>query len=119
MQSVQDVDVGLDAFAHHGFREVLREFGSIGSVVDAFLEGGQVVLGVGVLDVSEELALLVHEVHAATKQIAGGAHGLGVGVGQGQHTAAQQAGDLLGVKLVVLGLAAVDRLHIQGVTEHE
>jgi len=63
--------------------------------------------------------LLVHEVHAAPKQIAGGAHGLGVGVGQGQHSGAQQAGDLLGVKFVVLGLTAVDCLHIEGVAEHE
>ena len=37
----------------------------------------------------------------------------------GKHAAAQQAGDLGGVDRVVLGLAAVDGLHVQGVAEDE
>ncbi len=37
----------------------------------------------------------------------------------GKHAAAEQAGDLAGVDLVVLGLAAVDGLHVQGVAEDE
>jgi hypothetical protein len=33
--------------------------------------------------------------------------------------AAEQHGDLVGIKAVVLALAAVDGLHVQGVAEHE
>ena len=36
-----------------------------------------------------------------------------------QHAAAQEQGDLVAVDLVVLGLAAVNGLHVQGVAEHE
>ena len=36
-----------------------------------------------------------------------------------QHAAAQEQGDLVAVDLVVLGLAAVDGLHVEGVAEHE
>ena len=119
VESVEDLAVGLDAFPHQGVREVVAQSDSIASVVDALVEGGQVVLSVGVLDVSQQLALVVHEVHAAAKQISGRAHGLGVGVGYRKHAPAQQAGDLLRVDLVVLGLASVDRFHVQRVTEDE
>jgi hypothetical protein len=36
-----------------------------------------------------------------------------------QVAAAQEIGDLLGVDAIVLGLGAVDRLHVQRVAEHE
>ena len=70
----------------------------------------KVVLVVGVLDVGEELAALADEVAG------GGAAGRGwrasrrVDVGHGDHPAAQERGDLVGVDPVVLGLAAVDGL---------
>jgi hypothetical protein len=51
--------------------------------------------------------------------VTGGAHGLGIDVGLGQHAAAQQHGDLARVDAIVLGLAAVDRLHIQRLAEDE
>src|SRR5439155_26834085 len=44
---------------------------------------------------------------------------LGVDVGLGQHTAAEQDGDLVGVALVVLGLTAVDGFQVQSVPEEE
>jgi hypothetical protein len=44
---------------------------------------------------------------------------LGVDVGLGQHAAAEQDSDLVGVDLVRLGLAAVDGPHVQGVAEDE
>ena len=44
---------------------------------------------------------------------------MGIGVGHREHLSAQKRGDLLAVDLVVLGLAAVDGLHVQGVAEDE
>ena len=62
---------------------------------------------------------LLHEVHAAAEQIARFTQALGVDVGDGDVAAFEQPGDLLGVDVVVLGLAAVDRLHVQRMAEHE
>ena len=81
--------------------------------------GGQVVLVVGHLDVGEQLASLADEVQTPAQQIPGRAHARRVDVGLGQHPAAQQHGDLERVDPVVLGLAAVDRLHVERVAEHE
>src|SRR5918999_1350741 len=53
------------------------------------------------------------------QQVAGGPHLSGVDVSVGEIAAAQQRGDLVGVKPVVLGLAAVDRLHVEGMAEDE
>ena len=67
----------------------------------------------------EQIRSLAHEVIAPAKQIAGGAHRLGVNVRLREHTAAQQHGDLVGVDLVVFGFAAVDGFHVEGVAEDE
>jgi len=60
-----------------------------------------------------------HEVAAPAEQVPRGAHRAGVDIGHGQHAAAQEHGDLVGVDLVVLSLAAVDGFHVQGVAEDE
>jgi hypothetical protein len=43
----------------------------------------------------------------------------GVDVGPGDHAAPEEHRDLLGVDLVVLGLAAVDGFHVQGMPQDE
>lgn len=67
----------------------------------------------------DELAALADEVAAAAEQIARLALVPRVDVSHREHAAAQQAGDLGGVEAIILGLAAVDGLHVQGVAEHE
>jgi hypothetical protein len=67
----------------------------------------------------EEFGPLAHEVHPATQEIAGGAHPGGIDVGHGDHAAAEEDGDLVGVDPVVLGFAAVDGLHVEGVAKDE
>lgn len=37
----------------------------------------------------------------------------------GQHPATEEHGNFFGIDLVVLGFAAVDRLHVEGVAEDE
>jgi hypothetical protein len=88
--------------------------------VDQLLaEGGQVVLRVGGLNVRDQLGALVDQKHPPPQEIAGRAQALGIDVSLGQVAAAQEIGDLRSVDLVVLGLAAVNGLHVQGVAEHE
>ena len=79
----------------------------------------QHVLTRGVLDVREQLGSLAREVAASAQQVPGGAHLARVHVGHREHPAAQKDGDLVGIDLVVLGLAPVDGLHVQGVAEDE
>src|SRR5262249_44493125 len=79
----------------------------------------EVVLAVGVLHVGDGFSPFVYQKHAAAQQVAGFAHALGINVCLWDHTAAQQHGDLVGVEPVVLGLAAVNGLHVQGVAQHE
>jgi len=53
------------------------------------------------------------------KKITACPHLARVDVGSGQRASAQECGDLEGVNPIVLGFAAVDRLHIQRETEYE
>jgi hypothetical protein len=63
----------------------------------------------------ERLSPLVREMPAAPEEITGGPHLGGIDRALRQHAATQQNGDLLGVEIVVFGLAPVDRFHIQRV----
>jgi hypothetical protein len=107
--------------AHAGVGEAggQVEFLAVGGVTELLAQGRLVVLAVGVDQVGEQLGALADEESPAAQQVTGGAHGLGGDVGDGQVAAAEEACDLLGVEVVVLGLAAVDGLHVQGVAEHE
>jgi len=70
-------------------------------------------------DVGEELAPPAHEEEATAKQVSRGPHASGIDVGRGEGTATQEHGDLVSVDLVVLGFAAVDGLHVEGVAQDE
>jgi hypothetical protein len=67
----------------------------------------------------EQLASFAHEEEASAEQVAGSAHARGIDVGLGQGTGAEQHRDLVGVDAIVLGLTAVDGLHVEGMAEHE
>jgi hypothetical protein len=108
-----------DGVTHLGIGEVRQQPFAIAALLDAAFQRRQVVLADRVLDVSDELGALAHEMTAPAQQIARGAHARGVDVGLGEHPTADQAGDLVRIDLVVLGLAPVYRAHVQGVAEHE
>jgi hypothetical protein len=76
---------------------------------------GQMVLAVGMLNRREPLGPLAREMHATPEESTGRPHRGGIDIGLREHPAPQQHGDRLGVDRVVLGLAAVERLHIQRV----
>ena len=112
-------EVDLHALAGVGLGEGLGNALAIGLVGDLRRGHGQVVLVVGVLDVGEQVASSTDEVQSPAKQVASGSHLGRVDVGLGERPAAQQRRDLEGIDLVVLGLPAVDGLHVQSVAKHE
>jgi len=67
----------------------------------------------------QEFRALAHQVHASAHQVAGSAHLAGVDVGLREHATAHKHGDLVGIDAVILGLAAVDGAHVEGVAEDE
>ncbi len=62
---------------------------------------------------------MMNEVLPSAQQIACGAHLTRIYVGHRKHTATEHDGDLLRVDLVVLRFPAMDRFHVQRVTEDE
>ena len=114
-----ELDVGGDAFGNGRVGEILGDALAIASVVDAGLGSGKIVLMVRVLDVGEEQASLAHQGEPAAQEIASGAHLGRVDIGLRKHASSKQGRDLERVDAVVLGLASVNGLHVQSVTEDE
>jgi len=114
------VQVGADAELRARIGEARGDLlGAIGGVAQLLGERRQIELAVGVDDVSDELRTLPHEEAAATQQVARLPLGPRIDVSERKHAAAEHVGELAGVDLVALGLAAVDVLHGQGVAENE
>jgi hypothetical protein len=67
--------------------------------------------------VGEQLGPLAHEVAAPAEQIAGRAQLGRVDLGQGNHPAAQEDGDLVRINLIVLGFAPVNGFPIEGLPQ--
>jgi hypothetical protein len=71
------------------------------------------------VDVAVEFGALADQAQAGAEEVAESSPLFGVGVGQGEVAAPEEAGDGLGVVAVALGLAAVDGFHGPGVSEGE
>lgn len=112
-------EVDLDALLHGRVGEALGDASPMGLIGDLPADLGQVVLAVGVLHVGQQLRPFAHQAHPPAQQVAGGAHLRWINISQREVPTAQQMCDLVGIDLVVLGFAAVDRLHIQRMAEHE
>src|SRR5712691_9279987 len=110
-------EIDFNAFLHRRIGTALSDAIAVGFVGDLFANRRQVILAVGILHMGQEFAAFSRQVHTSAQQVAGGAHLGGVDIGLWEHATAEQHGDFMGVYLVVLGLAAVDRLHIEGMTE--
>jgi hypothetical protein len=70
-----------------------------------------------VLDVGQALGPLPRAIQAAPAQSPGGAHRGGLPIGVGEHPAAPQHRNRVRIARVVLGLAAMARLHREGMAE--
>ena len=114
---VNESHVQCDGLAHAGLGEVFLHSLAIALVRQLLAELGEVVLAVGILHVGQELRPLAHPMTATAEQIAGRAHLRRIDVGHQQHAPAQQHGNLVGVTLVVLGRAPMNRLHIESLPQ--
>jgi len=79
----------------------------------------EVGLASGSLDMGEPAGPVAHARHPAPQEVPCGAPFGGVARGLGEHAAAQQDGHRVRIAPIVLGLAAVDRLHREGVAQDE
>jgi hypothetical protein len=109
--------IDVDAFVHRWIGTALGDPVSVGFVGDLFADGREMILAVGVLSMGEEFAACACQVHASPQQVADGAHLGRIARGLGEHPAAPEHGNFMGVYLVVFGLAAMDGLHVEGMTE--
>jgi hypothetical protein len=114
---VNQSEINCDALLHGGLRKPLSHPSAIGFVGDLLANLGHVVLPVGLLHMRQQLGPFPHERHAPPQQVPGSTHRGGVDVGLGQHAAAQQHGNFLGIDLVIFGLPAVDGFHVQRMPE--
>jgi len=116
---VDELEVDLDALACTGIVESLGDSESIGLSIDTAFELTEVVLTARVLDVAEELGAFASEVCSSAEQVSGGAHGWWIDVSGGKVPADEECGDFLRIYAVVLGLRAMDRSHVESMSESE
>jgi hypothetical protein len=102
---------------HRRIGKALGDPVAVGFGGDLFADGWEVILAVGILNMRQECTAFAGQVQAPTQQVAGRAHLGWIDIGLREHTAAQQHSDLMGVDLVVFGLAAMDSFHREGMTE--
>ena len=115
----QQLNVGGDALENRRIGELLGDALPIAPVVDASPGSRKIVLVVGVLDVSEELASLAHRGEASSEKISSGAHLRRVDVRLRKHSTSKHGRDLESIDAVILRLASVNRFHVESVTENE
>jgi hypothetical protein len=110
-------EVHVDALLHGGIGTPLGHAVTGGLLGNLLPDLGQVVLTVGVLDVGQALGPCAREIQAAPEQIPGGAPLGRIHLGVGAHPATQEPRNLVRIERVVLGLAAMDRRHREGMAE--
>ena len=113
------LQVDLNAFPHLGILKAFRDAGVVVFARKFLVESWQVVLGVGILDMGDEFTAPPCNIHPSSQQITGGPPFRRIGIGDGEIAALEQTGDFIGIDFIVLGLAAMDCPHIQGVAEDE
>ena len=111
--------VDLDVLLRRRIGKALGHAAAVGLVGDVLADRGQVVLAVGLLPLGQEVGPLAHQGDAAPQQVTGRPHVGGLDRGLGRHAAAQQRGNLVGIALVVFGLAPVKGLHIERMARDE
>jgi hypothetical protein len=71
------------------------------------------------LDMRQEFGAFAHQMGATPEPVAGGAPLGRIDINLRSHSAPQERGHLLGIDLVMFGLAAVDGFHLEGVSQDE
>ena len=92
---VQPGQIHCDTFLHRRSGTTCSDPSAIRVVGNLFPDLGQVLLTVRMLDVAEQFRPFAHQRHPPPQSIAGGAHLRRIDLGLGQHTTAEQPGNLL------------------------
>jgi hypothetical protein len=106
-----------DVLLHAGVIDALDAPAAVLGRGNAAQRGAEVILAAGMLDGRRGLGALVHEMVAAASEVARGAHLARVDVSLGHEASAQQRRHVVGIKAVVLGVAAVHRAPGEGVAQ--
>jgi hypothetical protein len=80
---------------------------------------GQIILGVGVLDVGQQQSALANQVGSSPQKIARRSHFGRIGIGYGHIAPHEQLCNLVGIDLVIFGFSAMDGFHVQGMSQNE
>jgi hypothetical protein len=116
---IDELEIGGDALGDGRIVEAQLQVFAVLGEGNATEIVGEVVLIVDGVQVGEQLGALADEVKASAQEIARRSHGAGIDVSLREGAAAQESGDFERVDAVVLGLGAMDGLHVQSVTEDE
>ncbi len=114
-----ELEIHLDTFLDGRVGKMLGDADAIGFNRQLLFKVGEIVLAVGVLDVSQQIGPFSHEVVSPSKEVPGGSHGFRIGIGCRQGSTPKQNGDLFGVNFVVFALAAMDGFHVECMTKHK
>jgi hypothetical protein len=112
-QGQVDLDVLVDRRSGKAFGDAL----TMGLGGDLLANLGQVVWAVGMLDMGQKCSPFAPEVGAAPQAGTGGTQLSRRDGGLREQAAAQEGGKLLGIDLSMLGLAAMEGLHGEGVAQ--
>ena len=84
-----------------------------------FIETRKVVLGIGILDMGNELTASTDDIHSSSQEITGCPPLCRVRISNGKVAAFEQMGNLVRVDFIIFGFASVDSLHVEGMAQGE
>lgn len=119
LHAVHEMDIRLYILTHAAVVKAFGQLVAIGAPFKLLVDAGEVVLEIGELDMCLQFGTPVDKVIASPQQVPGRTHLAGIDVGQGEGSTPDQLGDLLGIDLVVLGLSAMDRFHVERMAQYE
>jgi hypothetical protein len=107
----------LEALWHRRRRKARGDAVPVGFGGDVLAHLGEVVWALSVVDRGQECGPCAHQRHVTSSEVTGGPHLGGRDGGVREQAAAEHHRNLLGIDLVMFGLAAVDSLHREGVSK--
>jgi len=115
----EEREIDFETLVHSRISTALGDPITVGFIGHLFADRRQMILAVGMLDVCQELGPLACQRHPAPEPVAGRPQGGRIDRGRREPPTAQQHGHLVGIARVVFGLAPMDGLHVEGMTEPE
>jgi hypothetical protein len=111
--------VDCNGLLDRGIGKALGHAVTIGCVGDLCANLGEVGLTGRMLDMRQKRRAFTHQMGTAPQEVTGGAQRGRIDRGWRPHAAAQESSHLLGIALVIFGLAPVESFHREGVPKDE